>query len=311
MRMLEGSTASSGSRATAVVISTRSADSLSQGTVSNVVSGGRAPHRRARRQSPLPPDSECALIPASAAYSFAVSPLSRQRPTRFAHAPRDTRSSISASAMETYVSRATTSGTRLVERIPSVACRRGRAVSCHAGLQGHVGRLRAGVFALACSYARRVAARTIRAARVVENAVRGVQIGNELLRAVRLDACRARVRKAAGALGQAVLLNACVARREVGESLRVGRGTVESAIPGQRGRPRIVHTSVVRHTVVTVVQARGEGDTFGIIETRRLGVTARVVLACVARRRILRLGALLSEDRTVPRRQCVCVTRVG
>jgi hypothetical protein len=48
-------------------------------------------------------DRECALIPISAAYSFADSPLSCQRSTRFAHISRDV-GSISASAMETYVS---------------------------------------------------------------------------------------------------------------------------------------------------------------------------------------------------------------
>jgi hypothetical protein len=61
-------------------------------------------------------DSECALTPTSAAYSFAVSPLSRQRSTRFAHVCRDVRS-ISASATKTYESASSASVTRLVERI--------------------------------------------------------------------------------------------------------------------------------------------------------------------------------------------------
>jgi hypothetical protein len=61
-------------------------------------------------------DSECAATPISAAYSFAVSPLSPQRSTRFAHVSLDVRS-ISASAMETYVTATSASGTRLVERV--------------------------------------------------------------------------------------------------------------------------------------------------------------------------------------------------
>jgi hypothetical protein len=61
-------------------------------------------------------DSECALIPTSAAYSFAVSPLSFQRSTRFAHVSRDSRS-ISASGAKSYATERASSGTRFVERI--------------------------------------------------------------------------------------------------------------------------------------------------------------------------------------------------
>jgi hypothetical protein len=46
-------------------------------------------------------DRERALMPSSAANSAAVSPLSRQRSTRFAHSSCDVRS-ISASGAETY-----------------------------------------------------------------------------------------------------------------------------------------------------------------------------------------------------------------
>jgi hypothetical protein len=56
------------------------------------------------------------LIPVSAAKSFALRPLSRQRSTRFAHVSR-TAGSISTSGNESYANSRRQSGTRLVERI--------------------------------------------------------------------------------------------------------------------------------------------------------------------------------------------------
>jgi UvrD-like helicase family protein len=55
-------------------------------------------------------------MPSSAAYSFAVSPLSVQRSTRFAQVSRVARS-ISASGPQNYATGRRPSGTRFVERI--------------------------------------------------------------------------------------------------------------------------------------------------------------------------------------------------
>jgi hypothetical protein len=56
-------------------------------------------------------------MPVSAANSFAVSPLSFHRSTRFAHCSRIAGSCIAASGAESYASITPLSGTRLVERI--------------------------------------------------------------------------------------------------------------------------------------------------------------------------------------------------
>jgi hypothetical protein len=118
IRTPDGRTTSSGSAALGAVIST---NVIGAGAFGCAATRGR---RRDGRRSPrfsdprcqLHHESERALMPTSAAYSLAVSPLFFHRSTCFAHASRDV-CSIAASGAEHYATRRRTSGTRLVERL--------------------------------------------------------------------------------------------------------------------------------------------------------------------------------------------------